>query len=70
MVIQCKIFFKFFLPFSANRDIKGDIMRKRIKEERVLHGEEAKQRRMNWSTEQRKLREKCKEHRDNTDGKK
>jgi hypothetical protein len=45
-------------------------MRKRIKEERVLHGEEAKQRRMNWSTEQRKLREKCKEHRDNTDGKK
>jgi len=45
-------------------------MRTGIKEERVLHGEEAKQRRTNWSTEQRKWSEKYKAYRDNKDGKK
>jgi hypothetical protein len=29
-------------------------MRKGIKEEQVLHGEEAKQRKINWPNEQRK----------------
>jgi hypothetical protein len=48
-----KLFFIFF-HISANKDIKGDIMRKGIKEEQVLHGEEAKQRRINWPNEQRK----------------